>query len=145
MFTPERAEDLAAEYAGSFPFSLLADELKEGAPALCAEFLRRAAEPTEAAVSRVMLEEIPALALAVPLRDAAPDVLRGFLEWLQDSGRLGEGYSLGRFVAAAAPAYRDRCAPKATPIINKTTKIGRNDPCPCGSGRKYKKCCAGGQ
>ena len=22
-------------------------------------------------------------------------------------------------------------------------KIGRNDPCPCGSGRKYKKCCMG--
>ncbi len=21
-------------------------------------------------------------------------------------------------------------------------KIGRNDPCPCGSGRKYKRCCA---
>jgi len=21
------------------------------------------------------------------------------------------------------------------------TKIGRNDPCPCGSGLKYKKCC----
>lgn len=20
-------------------------------------------------------------------------------------------------------------------------KVGRNDPCPCGSGRKYKKCC----
>ena len=24
-----------------------------------------------------------------------------------------------------------------------STKIGRNDPCPCGSGLKYKKCCAG--
>jgi preprotein translocase subunit SecA len=23
-------------------------------------------------------------------------------------------------------------------------KIGRNDPCPCGSGRKYKKCCGKG-
>jgi uncharacterized protein YecA (UPF0149 family) len=23
------------------------------------------------------------------------------------------------------------------------TKIGRNEPCPCGSGRKYKKCCLG--
>ena len=22
-------------------------------------------------------------------------------------------------------------------------KVGRNDPCPCGSGRKYKRCCAG--
>jgi len=25
--------------------------------------------------------------------------------------------------------------------IKKITKIGRNDPCPCGSGKKYKKCC----
>ncbi len=25
----------------------------------------------------------------------------------------------------------------------RSTKIGRNDPCPCGSGKKYKKCCAG--
>ena len=23
-----------------------------------------------------------------------------------------------------------------------TYKIGRNDPCPCGSGKKYKQCCA---
>lgn len=25
--------------------------------------------------------------------------------------------------------------------IRKETKVGRNDPCPCGSGKKYKKCC----
>ena len=24
-------------------------------------------------------------------------------------------------------------------------KIGRNDPCPCGSGKKYKKCCGMGK
>ena len=30
-----------------------------------------------------------------------------------------------------------------TPILPIRTepKIGRNDPCPCGSGKKYKKCC----
>lgn len=27
------------------------------------------------------------------------------------------------------------------PIKRAETKIGRNDPCPCGSGKKYKKCC----
>ena len=27
------------------------------------------------------------------------------------------------------------------PVVNKTAKVGRNDPCPCGSGKKYKKCC----
>ena len=26
-------------------------------------------------------------------------------------------------------------------IVNTDTKVGRNDPCPCGSGRKFKKCC----
>ena len=31
--------------------------------------------------------------------------------------------------------------PSVTPPAPKGRKIGRNDPCPCGSGKKYKKCC----
>lgn len=27
------------------------------------------------------------------------------------------------------------------PIVREEPKVGRNDPCPCGSGEKYKKCC----
>ena len=27
------------------------------------------------------------------------------------------------------------------PFVRQNPKIGRNDPCPCGSGKKYKKCC----
>jgi uncharacterized protein YecA (UPF0149 family) len=34
-------------------------------------------------------------------------------------------------------------APVAT-VRRDGPKIGRNDPCPCGSGRKYKKCCLSG-
>ena len=30
---------------------------------------------------------------------------------------------------------------KAQPVRNKDKKIGPNDPCPCGSGKKYKQCC----
>ena len=33
-----------------------------------------------------------------------------------------------------------KVAPKASPV-KKAPKVGRNDPCPCGSGKKYKKCC----
>lgn len=29
--------------------------------------------------------------------------------------------------------------PKSAPVT--VEKVGRNDPCPCGSGKKYKKCC----
>ncbi len=30
---------------------------------------------------------------------------------------------------------------KLEPIRNMEPKVGRNDPCPCGSGKKYKQCC----
>jgi hypothetical protein len=30
------------------------------------------------------------------------------------------------------------------PFVRQAPKIGRNDPCPCGSGKKYKKCCMAG-
>ena len=30
--------------------------------------------------------------------------------------------------------------PAVEPIVNQVAKVGRNDPCPCGSGKKYKKC-----
>ena len=30
---------------------------------------------------------------------------------------------------------------KPAPIVNNEPKVGRNDPCPCGSGKKYKNCC----
>lgn len=38
---------------------------------------------------------------------------------------------------------RTTTAPSVKPVetIRNTSKVGRNDPCPCGSGRKYKKCC----
>lgn len=28
-----------------------------------------------------------------------------------------------------------------TQVVNREQKVGRNEPCPCGSGKKFKKCC----
>ena len=44
-------------------------------------------------------------------------------------GAEGEGQQAGAAVAAAA-----------APIVREGPKVGRNDPCPCGSGKKYKHC-----
>ena len=33
----------------------------------------------------------------------------------------------------------------AKPVKKKEVKVGPNDPCPCGSGKKYKKCCGRGE
>jgi uncharacterized protein YecA (UPF0149 family) len=63
---------------------------------------------------------------------------------MQESGPDGE--------TSAAPARRGgaatatAAAPPAATTATATVagKVGRNDPCPCGSGKKYKKCHGGG-
>lgn len=35
----------------------------------------------------------------------------------------------------------DEVSPPQPPVQRSEPKVGRNDPCPCGSGKKYKKCC----
>lgn len=37
--------------------------------------------------------------------------------------------------------YWDGDMVKAKPMIREGRKVGRNEDCPCGSGKKYKKCC----
>jgi preprotein translocase subunit SecA len=43
-------------------------------------------------------------------------------------------------VAKVTGTNRDESA-KRGPVKRESAKIGRNDPCPCGSGKKYKMCC----
>jgi len=47
------------------------------------------------------------------------------------------GREQGRWVCAGG-----QMDPKAPP--RHVVKVGRNEPCPCGSGKKYKKCCGAG-
>ena len=37
--------------------------------------------------------------------------------------------------------FVDGHAPERGTLVREEPKVGRNDPCPCGSGKKYKKCC----
>ena len=52
----------------------------------------------------------------------------------------GEGFPLDRMaeIVEALDAARPSIRPR------RATKVGRNAPCPCGSGQKYKKCCGSG-
>lgn len=50
--------------------------------------------------------------------------------------RASEIARLGERVRWLRDFWRDKKTARVT-----STKVGRNDPCPCGSGKKYKKCC----
>jgi len=49
--------------------------------------------------------------------------------------------SRGKQDAGSLPAPSRQQAPNAASGAAAQAKVGRNDPCPCGSGKKYKKCC----
>ncbi|HPG00295.1 MAG TPA: preprotein translocase subunit SecA [Kiritimatiellia bacterium] len=81
------------------------------------------------------------------------EAFKSFLAELPQMYIHDEVSTLGRG-QAAAPAAASRRAPasgaeqaldaalasKGTPVRRDEPKVGRNDPCPCGSGKKYKKC-----
>ena len=66
----------------------------------------------------------------------------GFVEfkaWFIDNGKLACLHERSNFVKIAQQWLY--CDGDIYPE-QKSGKIARNDPCPCGSGKKYKKCCA---
>ena len=82
----------------------------------------------------------------IPTQEGNPEVSRAQEERRQRQ-RYNEGRGQDDAVAAAAAAQRQAgmSASQAgrgpvAPIRNEGPKIGRNDPCPCGSGKKYKQC-----
>jgi preprotein translocase subunit SecA len=50
--------------------------------------------------------------------------------------------SSGSEVVSSSSVFKNKKETTNSKKINDLNKIGRNDPCPCGSGKKYKKCCS---
>ncbi|MEA2006786.1 MAG: preprotein translocase subunit SecA [Patescibacteria group bacterium] len=57
----------------------------------------------------------------------------------EEAGQFEGGSEVSDGGAEASAVERKEAAPTA-PIVNDGKSVGRNDPCPCGSGKKYKKC-----
>ncbi len=65
-----------------------------------------------------------------------------FTAQYREKGKRVEHHEIAEFVRKDGLWYfRDGNPPKPVQSIRNGPKIGRNDPCPCGSGKKFKKCC----
>ena len=80
-------------------------------------------------------------------RDGTVDDDAGTVEFVAeyfDKGRRNRHHEIAQFRREEGKWYfYDGEAPTPQTVTRSGPKVGRNDPCPCGSGRKYKKCCAG--
>ena len=62
------------------------------------------------------------------------------------AGKLNDHYEQGLFEREPETKdgkwrFVDAQGLKPGPMVRGTPKVGRNEPCPCGSGKKHKKCC----
>ena len=149
----EQAESLISEYANSEHFLLLEGSEKDHAEGMLGAFFRETAalgletldEVKAKHVETVLLETMPRLDLPPEAKRAVPDQLEAFFAFLKESGRFPPAGAWRMCVEAVKPRYlaglRADGSVKGTTFKKRYTDVGRNDPCPCGSGKKFKKCC----
>ena len=139
----QKAEKTDAEYFTKsfldYVFFVERKEISEVNEALVKSFLLDYALE-KLSLAKETLKDVPSLLLklcdfldaggyiknVLPLQTAIKENSKGFLK-----AASGKGKSI-------SPQKKDnKVADKPTP----KAEVGRNDPCPCGSGKKYKKCC----
>ena len=86
-----------------------------------------------------------------PLADSVPEVLEAYFAHLEEAAvvtnlfeiRQSLAATMGEFletVRTGHNAHHGHHHEAQKPIVHNAPKLGRNDPCSCGSGKKYKKC-----
>jgi uncharacterized protein YecA (UPF0149 family) len=83
------------------------------------------------------------------LAERVPEVLAALVEHLEATQVVTQAFEVrraleateGEFLEAVRSGRAAHHAPsKVDPFVHGAPKLGRNDPCSCGSGKKYKKC-----
>jgi hypothetical protein len=145
--------DTIGDYLGSEHFRLLDGDLKEHAQELLTQLLaaaqRMSAEFPEQADPDLFVgaltEVVPQLRMPPALGRRAPLLLAGFCEYLAAAGRYPAAAEWAEWMPGIEAGYTARFREDGTirgsTVKKKLADVGRNEPCPCGSGLKFKKCC----
>jgi len=145
-----RFESWAAEFEEAPEALPFAAKVRAEAQNLLAEFLGGACadgcdpgQIGEAEVKKGLLDRVAGMPLDPAVRAEAPRLVAAYLEFLGRGGRVANGKHLSSFALALAKSFprHGGGGGGGPPIRREAPKLGLNDPCPCGSGRKWKKCC----
>lgn len=143
-YQKEQLSNWVSDYALSEVARAQPNTIRDAGPFLLQELLQLSVErcgSIEDLSEKVMGEELVALSQRYELSEKVlkqlPEFLAGFFEDLQTVGRFTEGDGFGRYLRT----FSGRLGVQT--VKRPGVKISRNDPCPCGSGKKFKKCCQG--
>lgn len=84
-----------------------------------------------------------------PLAERVPQVLEAYFAHLEEAAMVANSFEIRQALAATLPEFMETVRTghnahhhheRQKPVVHQAAKLGRNDPCSCGSGKKYKKC-----
>ena len=150
-----RWDNWSGDFSESFAAGQFDPEVRNHVPEILSRFgaaVRRIDkefpdEVSPGTFAAVLTGPMTRLALPGSVRARVPEVIARFLEYLRETGRVGEGDDWAAQVRVIGRSIQGGQKPgggvKGETIRKApgTPPVGRNDPCPCGSGKKFKKCC----
>jgi len=147
----ERVENWVGDFCAGDGLRGFPSTVAEYAPSVLTELLLGACEAGETEpgdvgqedLRRALLERVARLELPASVAAQVPDLCAGFLAQLEGEGRLADGRRLGLYLRALREPFADAAAGRQRPHVRPAARVGPNDPCPCGSGVKFKRCCKG--
>ncbi|MGB5332176.1 MAG: YchJ family metal-binding protein, partial [Woeseiaceae bacterium] len=77
------------------------------------------------------------------VEQGGPDDTEGVVEFAAHytaDGRKEEHHETARFIKQEGTWLYDYGEVKTATVVRGAPKVGRNEPCPCGSGKKFKQC-----
>ena len=145
-------KNYVSDYISSEYFAFLHPDLKNHAEPLLHHFLDEAERQGNFPnavnadfIEKILIENVAQLDLPLIVRQSVPDLLEAFFDYLAASGKYPDAQEWSGWMPAIGTRYAERFredgSVKGETVRHKLDKVGRNDPCPCGSGKTFKKCC----
>jgi len=141
------------EFCSSSYFLLLDPGVKEHGLGILIEFFRQCKNlgmrfPDDFSIEKIeqiLFAGMAKVDLPLQAKMGIPSLIATFFKYLGESGKLPQASIWEDWVNLLDVKYRQRLRTdgsiKGDTYKKNYTDVNRNDPCPCGSGKKFKKCC----
>ena len=139
------AVEYIKDYLSSEYFYFVESSLKEQAEPLLQLWCETTGDNPGTSDIENSFKKVAHLNIPLDVKKGVPDLVQEFYTFLSSSGRIPEAQEWIPLVNLCTDEYqgnfREDGSVRGTTHKKKYTETGRNDPCPCGSGKKFKKCC----
>ena len=136
--------EAVSDYCSSQYFVLLGDGLKSHAEQLLEQWASSVDEDLDFDTLEASVDAIGRLDIPLRAKRDFPELLNAFFEYLGTTSTYPNTDVWIDALSEISATYSERVRADGSvkgKTVTRALKIGRNDPCPCGSGKKYKKCC----